>query len=72
MPEGRDVLVNRMEERKAKNSVFQCRGNIDNNHLRVKFGVKVELSFGANKSAYCRGMGDPVWTHFLHFWFPIT
>lgn len=35
--------VTRIEERKAKNSVFQCRGNIDNNHLRVKFGVKVEL-----------------------------
>lgn len=49
--------VTRIEERKTKNLIFQCRGNIDNNHLRVKFGVKVEQSFGANKSAYWRGSG---------------
>lgn len=42
------IGVTGIEEKNCKNLVFPSRGNTDDNHLRVKFGVKVEHSFVTN------------------------
>lgn len=74
---GREVLscnlgysvhwVTGVKKRKTENLVFQCRENTDNNHIRVKFWVKLEKSFGDDDRHIDR---DLVWIHSLHFQFP--